>query len=194
MPKSQKIYTPKFRLSFPNLFVPKAAQEGQKEKFSLLMLFLPGEKCAEMKTLASETARKGWPNGIPKLKPLFKDQGEMRSAQTGELYAGCVPGSLCVSAGSYDKPGVVNQQALPAQEHEIYPGCWCVATITASAYGGGIKGKSYAPGVSFWLQNVQKVADDEPIAGRASAESEFKPVEQDIDADEKLNTSDDLFD
>ena len=41
MAKSElvKVMTPKFRVSFPNVFKAKAIEEGQDPKFSMAMLF-----------------------------------------------------------------------------------------------------------------------------------------------------------
>ena len=57
-------------------------------------------------------------------------------------------------------------------ESEIYSGCYGKVSLRAFAY--DQKGNK---GVSFGLQNVQKVRDGESLGGRVNPQDEFKPVE-----------------
>jgi hypothetical protein len=89
-------------------------------------------------------------------------------------YEGYEPGWTLLRVSTTTKPGVVDKNVQPiiAQE-DFYPGCWARATVTVYAW--TFKGNS---GVSFGLQNVQKVKDDDSFGGgRRRAEEDFAPVE-----------------
>ena len=75
---------------------------------------------------------------------------------------------------SLQQPGIVDARGQNVtDEKEVYAGRWCVASLRAFAYDtNGNKG------VSFGLQNVQILDNDEAWGGmRARAEDEFEPVE-----------------
>jgi hypothetical protein len=56
-------------------------------------------------------------------------------------------------------------------EADFYPGCYARATVRPFWYDtAGNKG------VAFGLQNIQKLADGEPLGGRVVASKEFEPV------------------
>ena len=65
-----KVMTPKFRVSFPNVFRAKAIKEGDEPKFSIAMLFDEDTDLSEMKKAAKEalvnkggTDKKKYPKG-----------------------------------------------------------------------------------------------------------------------------------
>ena len=172
------LLTSKFRVSFPTVFKARAGQDGGKEKFSIAMLFpkesdLTGEDLADhqrfmsaAKTAAHAAAKEKWGDKIPKnLKTPFLDAGNYD-------YEGYEPGGILIRASSLQKPGVVDSKVQPIiDESEFYPGCYARATIRAFAY--DAQGNR---GVSFGLQNVQKLADGDPLGGRTRAEDDFSPA------------------
>lgn len=167
------IKTPRFRVSFPNLFTARAAPGGGEPKYSLSMLFPPGTDLSELKKAAAAVVtEKFGPDASKypaKLKTPFIDQG-------GYDYEGYEKGAILIRATSKQKPGLVDKNVKPIiDESEVYPGCYAIATVRPFYYdSNGNKG------VSFGLQNVQIVADGEPIGGRARPEKEFEPVHDDV--------------
>lgn len=86
---------------------------------------------------------------------------------------------MTVSAKESNRPGIVDRDLNKIlDESEIYSGMYARVSINAFAY--LYQGKK---GVSFGLNNVQKVKDGEPLGGRTSAESDF-------DDDEDLGDDD----
>jgi hypothetical protein len=175
--EAKKCVTHEFRLSFPALITPKSF-EDQAAKYSLTMLFPKsvdlGKPAAgqanSLKKAAFNAAtekwgpREKWPKN---LRMPFRDGDVDRSETDG--YAG----HFFVSASSKNQPGIVGPSLQPIlNERDIYAGCYCRAEVIAFAY--DTKGNK---GVSFSLQNVQKLRDGEPFSGRKDAASVFDSVE-----------------
>lgn len=171
--KNKSIMTPKFRVSFPFVFQPqKAKEEGKDPKYSVAMLFEKGADLSALKTAAKEAAANKWgpdPAKWPKnLRNPFRDQGDREKKLDGY-----VDGAIVITATSKQRPGLVDENVQPIiEERQFYPGCYARATVRAFAYDtAGNKG------VSFGLQNIQKVADGQPLGGRSRPENDFAPVE-----------------
>lgn len=165
-----KVWTGEFRASFVALFEPKQSDEpGKKPKYGLTMLFPPGydlgavkaatKACLEEK-FGKDQAK--WPKN---LRMPWRDQ-----AEKSDQYDGFVPGAPFMNVTSVNKPGLVDADRNPIHEpREFYSGCYARATIRAFYYEN--KGNK---GVSFGLQNVQKLRDGEPLGGgMAKAEDDF---------------------
>jgi len=167
--KIDKIMTPKFRVSFPQVFEAKAAMEGGKEKYSLVMLF--DKKTTDItaiKELIKRTVAEKYPNkvDIPKgFSTPIKDGDE-------KTYAGYQGAWTCTASSQY-APGVLDECKVPIiNQKDFYAGCYAIATI--NAYCWSYMGKA---GVSLGLQNIMKVRDGESLAGGSSAESDFDSIE-----------------
>ena len=172
MATNQNVMTPKFRASFANVFRPgKAMEDGQEPKYGVMMLFDKDADLSALKAAAQQAVVDEWGADKAKwpknLRSPFRDQGE----KDGEAF---VAGAMFVTATSKQKPGLVDQRNQPIiDESEFFSGCYARATVRAFAYD-----KAGNRGVAFGLQNVQKLADGEPLGGaRVAAEKEFEPVE-----------------
>lgn len=170
------IMTPNFRASYPHLFKAKKNDLSGKDEYSVVALFKKGENLSALKKAAEDLLieklgpdKAKWPKN---LKSPFRDQADRE--KDGTLPAGYDAGAIFLNLKSTNRPGVVNQDVQPViDESEIYAGCVCRATVRPYYY--DQKGNK---GVAFGLQNLQKVADGEPIGGgRADPTAEFAPVE-----------------
>lgn len=181
-----KVVTPEFRVSFPQVFKAKAVNETSEPKYGIVMLFKKGEDLSKLKAAAKQAVKDKWGDDAPKeLRSPFKNQGDRE-------YDGYVDGALCVSASSKSKPAVVDGNLDPIiDESEFYPGCYAIASLVASAYGG--KGTTFTPGVNFYLQNVQKQRDGDSLSGRSKPEDDFKPIEG-AEPSAEAGSDDGLFD
>jgi len=174
-----KCLTPKFRVSFPSVFQASAAPGSDKKHYSVVAIFdkksLTSDPVAKdlflkMKQAMQECAREEWGDKIPKdLKNPFRDGGEKETPGYG-------PDTIFITFKTEEKngrPGLVDQNMQRITEEGIfYPGCYAHATVNPYAW--TYMGKS---GISFGLQNLQKVADGEPLGGgRAKAEDDFSAV------------------
>lgn len=176
-----KTVTHEFRVSYPAVFEPKGF-DGGEAKYSIVMLFpknvdlgkAPLNKKGEeiglsLKRVVFNAAeekwgpKEKWPKG---LRLPFRD-GDEKADRDG------YEGHIFVSATSKSKPGLVGPSNTPILNAEgFYAGCYARAEVIAFAY--DTKGNK---GVSFSLQNVQKLRDGEPFSGRRNAADVFEKVE-----------------
>jgi hypothetical protein len=182
----KKCVTPEFRVSFPAIFKPKAF-DNQEAKYSLVMLFDKKEDLKSLKKAALMAAEEKWgPDKAKWPKPLrmpFRD-GDTRSEMQG------YPGTIFVSASSKTQPGLVDQRLQRIlSEQDFYAGCYARAEIIAFAY--DTKGNK---GISFSLQNVQKLRDGDSFSGRKKAEDVFDAVEDSSDDESMYESSSDVID
>lgn len=164
------VMTPKFRVSFPNVFRPgKPVDPTRTGKYSIAMLFDKGADLSPLMNAMVDLMTKKFgadKAAWPKLsRNPFRDQGE-------KTFEGYVAGAKFINASSNTKPGLVgpnNEDVI--NEAEFYPGCYARATVRPFWYD-----KAGNKGVAFELQNIQKLGDGEPLGGRVSASKEFEPV------------------
>jgi hypothetical protein len=131
--------------------------------------FLSGNKeFHEMKRVAMNAAKKKFGERLPpNLASPFHD-GDVNKADDPTF-----AGKIYINAKSRVKPGIIDNMMQPiTSEFDFYSGCMCRATLYAFGYDmGGNKG------VSFLLNNLQKLGDGERISGRKRAEEDFDAVE-----------------
>ncbi len=166
--KSAKLITPEGRLSFPNLFVPRAPMEGQagEAKYSCTLIFPKDADLSALKAAASAAVREKWGDKKPaNLRSPFRDGDEKEL----DGYAGCT----FINISSKQKPGVVDENVQPIIDASaIYAGCYVRASVRAYAYE-----KAGNRGVAFGLNNIQKTRDGEAFGGGPSrAEDDFAAV------------------
>jgi len=166
-----------------NLLKPKQIPgTDQEPSYSLMMLFSGDADLSHMRQAMIDAAKEKWGDNAkkivesPKFKDPFKDQGDQVNKQ-GELYAGMTAGAMCVQASckqSFGRPGVVDLEGNDLIDaDDVYSGAYYRATVKAYAWEHPTGGK----GVSFGLQNVQKLAEGEKLGGgRSGVDEDFEPV------------------
>ncbi len=174
--------TPVFRLSFPHLFEAQSFDDGP-EKFGLSAVWNPSK--------FSDKDKKRWKaikaaldvESKSRFKKAFKDlpsnfkKGLRDGAEKADL-EGYGDGTIFANVTTKMRPGVIDasKSRIGPEEgntDDIYPGCYCRATVTVYSYDN--KGK----GLALGLMNVQKVADGDRLDSRTDAEEDF---EDDIDS------------
>lgn len=162
---TEKVLTPKFRVSFPAVFVPRAAMDGAEPKYSVVMLFPKDTDLSRLKAIAKQAVTEKWGDKVPKdLRSPFRDGDEKEL----DGYAG----QIFITASSKMKPGLVNgQREAIIEASEFYAGCYARATVNAYAYD-----RNGNKGVAFGLQNLQKLEEGEPFSGRTKPEDDFDAV------------------
>lgn len=139
---------------------------GGEPQYAITLVF--SKKTAdlrEMKAAAKAAAEKKWGLKIPaNLRNPFRD-GDTEKPDDPTF-----ADSIFVTARTKQKPGVVgrDRQPLPEPDFDLYSGMRCRASVTAFAYD-----QAGNKGVSFALNNVQKLGDGERLSGRKPAEQEF---------------------
>jgi len=179
------VITPKFRASYANVFVPVGATNDdgspkldkktgkQVMEYSVQALFPANADLSALKAAAKAAATEKWGADVPKnLRSPFRTE-----KQDGSTPDAMEEGGSFMNFKTTQKPGLVdgsNQDIIDSTE--FYSGCWARASVRAFAYGG--PGTKFSPGIAFGLQNIQKLADGEPLGGvRVKAQDEFEAVE-----------------
>lgn len=175
---SNKVVTGKVRFCFPHLFEPYSIDGESDEKYSVQILVPKKDKktyqaLIDAEQAAAENGKAKWGGKIPsQLASIIHDADEDGTAEDYPERAG--HWYLNVSSSKKYPPKVVDQQVQPIMdESEIYSGCYGRVSLTAFAYTFGKK-----KGISFGLNNVQKMADGEPLDGRTTPDDDFDEVDE----------------
>lgn len=180
---TESIVSAPFRLAFPEVFKPKAAQEGGNAKYSVTMLF-PKDNSPLIPSLNGALAlmairkllfdavkekwgedKSKWPASIRAIdfktyvSPNGKDGWPLRDGDLVEWDG--FGGMFFIRASSQFQPGLVNAKLQPVLDPtEVYGGLICRAQINAYAY--DTNGNR---GVTLGLNNLQILKDDGTIFG-----------------------------
>lgn len=194
-PTGNRITTGLVRFSFVNIFTPRAGTDDSGNptaaKYSLQILIpkTTADGKATYKRLRAleekvktESAAK-WGGRVPKnLKSIIHDGDEEQDTDEKPEYAG--HWYMSVNASERFKPGVVDANLEEILDpSEVYSGCYGKVSLTCFAYKG-----DKSSGISFGLDNVQKLKDGKPLGGvKAKATEDFDVEEwDDEDGDDDL--------
>jgi len=174
-PIKSEVITGKVRLSYPKLFTPEANDRGQL-KYSCAILIPKSdtetyEKLLKAEARAEAEGKKGKWGGKGKTKDSVIKDGDARADDYPER-----AGHWMMSITSDRAPGVVGPDLQDIIDpSELYAGCWVRVGLNAYPYD-----FQNNRGVGFGLNNVQKIADGEPLGGvPASAQDDFSAIEDD---------------
>lgn len=173
---ADNIITPEFRAAYISIFRATAQKQADgtmgKAKFSIRAAFPPSADLSKLKLEAGKAAQDKWGDKIPKtIRSPFRRNDELENPVVGIGDDWMI---MTFSANEDRRPGIVdakNQDII--NDADVYSGAWYRAQVRAFAYdNAGNKG------VSFGLQNVQKLREDDPLGGgRTPANKAFEPVE-----------------
>ena len=170
------LITPVAILSYPYLFKPRAPMAGasnQDPQYQATLVFPPGTDLKVLSAAAKECAREKWGD---KGEEVYR-KAKHPTFRTDATDKGYADGSVYIQIKSKTAPGIVDRYKDPVtgkpriitDPNEMYAGCQVRASVRAFAYdANGNKG------VSFSLQNIQKVGDGERLDGRKKADEEFE--------------------
>lgn len=187
---ADKFLTPEFRAAFISVF--KATSQKQKDgtqgsaKYGIRAMFPPDTDLSFLKAQARAAAEEMWGSNIPKtLRSPFRKNEELDNPVKGLGDDWIV--ITFNSPGDKPRPGLVdaaNQDII--NEADVYSGAWYRVQCRAFGYE-----QSGNKGVSFGLENVQKLRDDEPLGGgRMPANKAFAAVG---DPKKAISKDDDIF-
>lgn len=175
---STKVILRNVTLSYPHLHQPQPGKNGGKPKYSgAFLATADNASLKEAEAAAVEAAEAKYPGkGAEMLRT-----GKLRSPFRKDWLAKGYPeGTIYINARSEQKPGCVYAWADPNTKRpavipddkvreELYAGAKVNVSLAAFTY--DTDGNR---GVSFALNNVQKIGDGERLDGRVSAENEFE--------------------
>ena len=171
------------RLSFPQIWTPKAFTEGQTPKFSCNLL-LDKDKDADLikmfKGKIKEAAESGFPNGVPKgIKTCLGDGIE-------KSYDG-YENAMFISCASTQRPVVIDRDksALAEEDGKIYAGCYVNAAVSL-----WIQNNQWGKRVNCNLSALQFSKDGDRFGGGAV---EVDKVFDDISSEQAADAEEDDF-
>ena len=169
------------RLSYAYLNAPRKNDDGTDGKYGA-MLIIPKSDAVTVKQIndAIQAARiSGAAKGIRNAKnfPSPLRDGDGQKPRGGDYGPEC-KGSWVLNTSSKRQPKVVDRRLQPILDpDEIYSGMWAIVDINFACFS-----MSSNSGISCYLNNVQKIRDDEPLGGAASRpEDVFTAVEDEDD-------------
>ena len=168
---STKVVTGKVRFCYVNVFEPTAMSDNDTPKYNVCIL-IPKSDTATVDKIkkAIEAAKEAGKakladkNGrIPSnIKIPLRDGDDERGDDPA--FADC----YFINANSLRQPSVVDRALNPILDRsEFYSGCYGRASINFYAF--NVQSKGIAAG----LNNLQKLADGEMLAGGSTAEEDF---------------------
>jgi hypothetical protein len=180
---AKTIITPEAILSYPHLFAPSKAPNSDKEKYSCVLVFPAGTDLTALKQAA-------YACGVEKFGQKKVDEMTRRGKFNFTFHdgedatdKGYPEGSTYMSVRSDSRPGIVSiypgpdGKPLPIEdETQLYPGARVRASIRPFAY--DVAGNV---GVSFALNNVQKLGDGTRLDSKKDARDEF-PADENAEA------------
>lgn len=171
------VITPKATLSYPHLDAPqKSKQEGGKDKYSATLVFAPGTDLKELQAAVMAAGEEKWPGKFQKMATTgaarlpFRKDAEAKGYPEGSVFINTrsdrKPGAVYLHAGEDNKPAKVADEDI---REVFYPGAQVRAQIRAFAYdSNGNKG------VSFALNNIQKLGEGDRLDNRQDASDAFE--------------------
>lgn len=184
MANTTQVTTGKVRLSYCNLFTPRAVAEGSEEKYSVTLLIPKSDKQTLQKIkIAMEAAKVAYNeknSGKPlpnNLKSTLHD-GDGERPNGGEFSEEC-KGCYVITVSSKNKPVLVDADKLPITDpQELFSGCYGRAIINFFCY--NTNGNR---GISAGLNGVMKLHDGEPLGGGVVTDEDWDDGWEDPDGD-----------
>lgn len=181
MKNNTRVVTNEVRLSYANIWEPRAAFAGQDEKYSVSVIIPKSDtrtiesiKKAIQHAIDSADGKSKLGNSPPaNMKTPLRD-GDL-DRPDDEAYKN----SYFVNANSLQAPEVVDAARQPIiNRAEVYSGCYGRVSINFYPY--NANGNR---GIAAGLGNIQKLRDGEPLGGGVSAEEDFGAFEDSVEAD-----------
>lgn len=175
--KSNALITPPCTAIFVFVWEPRPSMnEGQPAQYQISLLFKKKQwdedpKCKSIRLAVKAAAKAKFGDDARKLKDPFRLVDDMDTPIQGYR------GGVFITAKSKNKPGIVDADLAPIDDPmDFYPGCICRASVVPHAFD-----KKGSKGVTFLLNNIQKMKEGTRLDGRKKAEEEFDSVDDDDD-------------
>jgi hypothetical protein len=186
-----KVTTPKAMLSYPHIAEAQVQKDDAgnpkgKPKFSAALVFAKGTDLTALQKAVKAAGEAKWPGkfdamildsrksvaagGRIKFNLPFRMDGEEKGYAEGSTFINVRTEQKPGCVYSYAEPGTAKPAVIPPDKiaDELYPGAFVRATIVAFGYD-----REGNKGVSFALNNIQKLGEGERLDNRKAAVDEF---------------------
>ena len=168
---STKVVTGKVRFCYCHVFEPQAMNEGDTPKYNVSILIPKTDtktldkinKAIENAKVIGKSKICDKNGNIPRsIKMPLRDGDEERADDPA------YNGYYFINASTTRRPSIVDKDLNPIMsQDEFYSGCYGRASINFYAFNVNSKG------IAAGLNNLQKLADGEPLTGGSTAEEDF---------------------
>lgn len=159
--KATEVVTAEVRLSYANVYKPKAMSEGETEKYSSAILIPKTDKVTVDKIHAAVEAAKQegknskWGGKIPGVLKLPLRDGDDEKPDD-DAYQGM----WFLNASSIKQPQIVDENMVSHKDKEVvYSGCFVRVALNFYAFAGKAKG------VACGLNAIKKLRDGDALSG-----------------------------
>ena len=171
---------PKTRWSYANVWEPKSINGGTP-KFSVSLIIPKSD--TKTVTAIKNAIQAAYEEGQSKLKGNSKSvpalsviKTPLRDGDAERPDDEAYKDSYFVNANSATAPGIVDAARNPILDHsEVYSGVYGRASINFYAFN-----SNGNRGIACGLNNLQKIADGEPLGGKTRAEDDFADEDEDF--------------
>ena len=161
------------RLSSPNVKTDKSSGDTWDE-YSMCIMFDKTVDLQKLHDMVKEQIKAQWSDKIPKkLKLPIKDGDDTEDDNSGEQAN--LFGKFYLNCKTKFEPKVVGRDLQPLPLSSVYSGCKVRASLVAKAFESS---DGAAKGVTFYLQNIQFIADGEPLGGSGMEVNEFEEMKE----------------
>lgn len=172
-----KVVTGTVRLSYANIWTPRAANEGSEPKYSASII-IPKADTATVDAIkkAIEVAiQEGVGKFGGKIPPRTTLKLPLRDGDEERPDDEAYKNAYFLNATSKLAPGIVDKHVQPILDHsEVYSGVY--ARVSLNFYAFNTSGNR---GVACGLGNIQKIRDGEPLGGKTAPSADFGSIEDD---------------
>lgn len=172
-----KVVTGTVRLSYANVWTPRAANDGSEPKYSASII-IPKSDTATVDAIkkAIEVAiQEGVGKFGGKIPPRTTLKLPLRDGDEERPDDEAYKNAYFLNATSKLAPGIVDKHVQPILDHsEVYSGVY--ARVSLNFYAFNTSGNR---GVACGLGNIQKIRDGEPLGGKTAPSADFGSIEDD---------------
>lgn len=172
-----KVVTNTVRLSYANVWTPRAANDGSEPKYSASII-IPKADTATVDAIkkAIEVAiQEGVGKFGGKIPPRATLKLPLRDGDAEKPDDEAYKNAYFLNATSKLAPGIVDKHVQPILDHsEVYSGVY--ARVSLNFYAFNTSGNR---GVACGLGNIQKIRDGEPLGGKTAPSADFGSIEDD---------------
>lgn len=172
-----KVVTNTVRLSYANVWTPRAANDGSEPKYSASII-IPKADTATVDAIkkAIEVAiQEGVGKFGGKIPPRATLKLPLRDGDAERPDDEAYKNAYFLNATSKLAPGIVDKHVQPILDHsEVYSGVY--ARVSLNFYAFNTSGNR---GVACGLGNIQKIRDGEPLGGKTAPGADFSSIEDD---------------